>query len=77
MAAIASNAGLNGASIAVTSADLLDTIDTSWEVVTAGDVCYERAMADRVTPSLAALVARGQSGVSRRPRGAPICRGLG
>ena len=59
VAAIAANAELNGVSIAVTSADLLDTVDTSWEIVTAGDVCYERAMADRVTPWLAALAARG------------------
>lgn len=57
--AIAANAELNGVSIAVTSADLLDTLDASWEVVTAGDICYERAMADRVTPWLAALAARG------------------
>ena len=58
VAAIAANAELNNVSIAVTSADLLGTVDTSWEVVTAGDVCYERAMADRVTPWLAALAAR-------------------
>lgn len=59
VAAIAANAELNGVSIAVTSADLLDTVDTSWEVVTAGDVCYEKPMADRVTPWLAALGSRG------------------
>jgi predicted nicotinamide N-methyase len=59
VAAIAANAKLNGVSIAVTSADLLDILDASWEVVTAGDVCYEKAMADRVTPWLAALAARG------------------
>jgi predicted nicotinamide N-methyase len=59
VAAIAANAELNGVSVAITSADLLDTLDASWEVVTAGDVCYEKAMADRVTPWLAALAARG------------------
>jgi predicted nicotinamide N-methyase len=59
VAAIATNAELNGVSIAVTSADLLGTVDTSWEVVTAGDVCYEKAMADRVTPWLTALAAQG------------------
>jgi predicted nicotinamide N-methyase len=61
VAAIAANAELNGVSIAVTNADLLDTVDTSWEVVTAGDVCYEKPMADRVTPWLAALAARGRA----------------
>jgi predicted nicotinamide N-methyase len=59
VAPIAANAELNGVGIAVTSADLLDTVDLSWEVVTAGDICYERAMAVRVTPWLAALAARG------------------
>jgi predicted nicotinamide N-methyase len=59
VAAIAANAELNGVSLAVTSADVLDTIDPSWEVVTAGDVCYERAMADRVTPWLARLAVQG------------------
>jgi predicted nicotinamide N-methyase len=59
VAAITANAELNGVSVAITSADLLATLDMSWEVVTAGDVCYEKAMADRVTPWLAALAARG------------------
>ena len=39
--------------------DLLDTVDPRWEVVTAGDVCYERPMADRVTGWLRMLAARG------------------
>jgi len=58
-AAIAANAQLNGAAIDVTTEDLLDTVDPRWEIVTAGDVCYERPMADRVTGWLRKLVARG------------------
>ena len=58
LAAIVANAELNGVSIAVTSADLIDTVDTSWEVVAAGDVCYEKPMAYRVTPWLSALAAQ-------------------
>ena len=58
LAAIVANAELNGVSIAVTSADLIDTVDTSWEVIAAGDVCYEKPMADRVTPWLSALAAQ-------------------
>jgi predicted nicotinamide N-methyase len=50
---------LNGVGIAGTSPDLLDTVDTSWQVVTAGDVCYARARADQVTPWLTAVAARG------------------
>jgi predicted nicotinamide N-methyase len=58
-AAIDANAALNDVAIAVRTMDLLDTIDPRWEVVTAGDVCYERPMADRVTAWLRGLAARG------------------
>ena len=58
-AAIAANAALNDVAIAVKTMDLLDTIDSHWEVVTAGDVCYERPMADRVMAWLRMLAARG------------------
>ena len=58
-AAIAANAALNDVAIAVTTADLLDTVDPRWEVVSAGDVCYVRPMADRVTGWLRGLAARG------------------
>ena len=59
-AAIAANAALNGVAITVTTADVLDRVDQGWwEVVTAGDVCYERPMAGRVTLWLRALAARG------------------
>jgi predicted nicotinamide N-methyase len=58
-AAIAANAALNDVAIAVRTMDLLDTIDSRWEVVTAGDVCYERPMADRVMGWLRMLAARG------------------
>jgi predicted nicotinamide N-methyase len=58
-AAIDANAALNDVAIAVKTMDLLDTIDPRWEVVTAGDVCYERPMADRVTGWLRGLAARG------------------
>ena len=57
-AAIAANAALNHVAIAVTTTDVLD-LGPRWEVVTAGDVCYERPMADRVTGWLRGLAARG------------------
>jgi len=57
-AAINANAALNDVAIAVTTMDLLDTVDPRWEVVTAGDVCYERPMADRVMGWLRGLAAR-------------------
>jgi len=58
-AAIAANAALNDVAIAVRTADVLDSDDPRWEVVAAGDVCYERPMADRVTGWLRGLAARG------------------
>jgi predicted nicotinamide N-methyase len=54
-AAITANAALNDVAVAVTSEDVLDIIDPRWEVVTAGDVCYERAMASRVAAWLRVL----------------------
>jgi predicted nicotinamide N-methyase len=58
-AAIAANAALNDVDITVQREDLLDTVDACWEVVTAGDVCYERPMADRVMSWLRGMAARG------------------
>jgi predicted nicotinamide N-methyase len=58
-AAIAANAALNEAEVATTTRDLVGTGQTRWEIVTAGDVCYERAMADRVISWLRALAGRG------------------
>jgi predicted nicotinamide N-methyase len=59
-AAIAANAALNGAAVAVTTDDLTGTSDPRWQVVTAGDVCYEQPMADRVTAWLQALAKPGR-----------------
>jgi predicted nicotinamide N-methyase len=58
-AAITANAALNDVAITVTTCDVLDTVDPPCEVVTAGDVCYERPMADRVVGWLRGLAARG------------------
>jgi predicted nicotinamide N-methyase len=58
-AAIAANGALNAAPLATTTRDLVDTAQACWEIVAAGDVCYERAMADRVIPWLRALAGQG------------------
>jgi len=58
-AAIAANAEMNDVAVSVTTADVIDTADLRWEVVTAGDVCYEQPMAARVSAWLAALAGRG------------------
>jgi predicted nicotinamide N-methyase len=58
-AAIAANAELNSVDVAVTTVDLLDTFDARWQIVAAGDVCYEQQMADQVTAWLRSLACRG------------------
>src|SRR5260370_17011466 len=63
-AAITANASLNGVNLTVTTADPVGITDPLWQVVTAGDVCYEREMADRVTAWLRVLL--------RRPSLAPL-----
>jgi predicted nicotinamide N-methyase len=57
-AAIALNAALNEATVTVTLDDLVDKTGP-WDLVLAGDVCYERPMAERVTAWLRRLVADG------------------
>jgi predicted nicotinamide N-methyase len=58
--AIAENAALNAAEVAVTTIDVLARTDLlPWQVVTAGDVCYEQPMAGRVTAWLCGLAGRG------------------
>ncbi|MGH7031455.1 MAG: class I SAM-dependent methyltransferase [Stellaceae bacterium] len=46
-AAIAANAALNGVAVEVTTADISDAALAHCDIVTAGDVCYERDMTQR------------------------------
>jgi predicted nicotinamide N-methyase len=57
-AAIEANAAANGVVVDVRIEDLVGR-DEGWEVVLAGDVCYERPMAERVMAWLRRLAARG------------------
>jgi predicted nicotinamide N-methyase len=74
-AAIRLNAALNGAALEVVLDDLVGRDDGRWDVVLAGDVFYERPMAERVEPWLRRLAARGalvllgDPGRSYLPRG--------
>lgn len=58
-AAIAANAELNRVEIAVVTADLLAGTPGAWPVVTAGDICYERPMAERAIAWLRCLAGNG------------------
>lgn len=57
-AAIALNAAANGIEVEIDGRDLVGTNDSAWQIVIAGDVCYEQPMAGRVEEWLKRL-ARG------------------
>jgi len=57
-AAIALNAAANDVAVAWRKADLVGS-DERWDVVLAGDICYERPMAERVMPWLRRLAGAG------------------
>ena len=56
--AIEINAAANSVAVTPTLTDLIDQ-DFGWEVVLAGDVFYEKPLADRLIPWFAKLAARG------------------
>ncbi|MBN9444582.1 MAG: class I SAM-dependent methyltransferase [Bosea sp. (in: a-proteobacteria)] len=56
--AIGLNAQANGVAVTARLADLVGC-DAGWEVICAGDVCYERTMASTVIDWLGALAQRG------------------
>ena len=53
------NTGLNGVTIEIREEDLVGLRPGYWDVVLAGDVCYERPMAERVWAWLQDLAAAG------------------
>ena len=59
LAAIERNARRNGVRVVIASQDLTAAPPERWNVVLAGDVCYERPMAERVTPWLRAAAKAG------------------
>lgn len=58
-ASIRLNAALNGVAVDILCEDIIDREGCPWDVVAAGDVCYERPMAERVFPWLRRLAAAG------------------
>lgn len=56
--AMAMNAELNGVTVAVTAEDVVGR-DCAWDVVVAGDVCYELPMTNHIFPWLRQLAAAG------------------
>ncbi|HEX5264713.1 MAG TPA: methyltransferase [Phenylobacterium sp.] len=61
-AAVALNAQANGVACSFTAQDLLEAPAPAWaEVILAGDICYEKPLAERVLAWLAAAQAAGAS----------------
>ena len=59
-AAVALNSAVNGVTCAFTATDLLDAPPPAWaEVILAGDICYEKPLAERVLAWLGEARARG------------------
>lgn len=59
LAVIGLNAELNNVEIATIAGDLVNGPPGLWDVVLAGDICYERPMTAHVLPWLRALTASG------------------
>ena len=74
LAAIALNAQLNGVAVSAIDRDVTDH-DADEDVILAGDVCYERAMAEAVWPWLQAQARRGLAVLLADPGRAYVPRG--
>lgn len=59
LAAIGLNAQANDVEIGIAEGDVLARADVPWDVVIAGDVCYEKKMAERVFAWLSRVAATG------------------
>jgi predicted nicotinamide N-methyase len=59
VAALALNAALNGVTLDIFEGDILGSPPTDWDLILAGDVCYEKPMADRTIAWLDLAVAQG------------------
>ena len=59
IAAIRLNATLNDAAFDIADSDLLASEPDAWDLILAGDVCYERPMAERTLAWLDKAVAQG------------------
>lgn len=58
-AAVEVNAAANGVAVAIAGGDLTDGPAAGWDVILAGDVCYEKAPAERITRWLRAAAGAG------------------
>lgn len=57
--AIALNAAVNGLAVEASTADIIGCDNPGWDLILAGDVCYEKPMAERVEAWLRRLAGQG------------------
>jgi predicted nicotinamide N-methyase len=74
-AALRLNAALNGVALAVTEGDVVGS-DRAWDVILAGDVCYEAPMTAHILPWLRAMAARAEVWVADPGRAYLPAQGL-
>lgn len=67
IAAIGLNAKENGVAIDVSDRDVLDQPDCPWDVIVAGDVCYEKPMAEKTFAWLRRCASQGAKALMADP----------
>lgn len=67
LAAIALNARINKVEIIATSRDVLDSEECPWDLIVAGDVCYEKPMAEKTFAWLRRRSAQGAKALMADP----------
>ncbi len=67
LTAIALNASANGVEILASDEDVLDQSDCPWDLIVAGDVCYEKPMAEKVFAWLRRCSAAGAKALMADP----------
>lgn len=67
-AAVEANAAANGVDLAFTGENLLDADPPAFDVICAGDICYEKPLAERVRAWLGAAQANGSRVLIGDPR---------
>jgi len=67
LAAIELNAKANGVSIEASDRDVLDDEDCPWDLIVAGDVCYEKPMAEKTFAWLRHCSAKGAKALMADP----------
>ena len=67
LAAMNLNAEINGVEITVSDEDVLDRADCPWDLIVAGDVCYEKPMAEKVFAWLRRCSAGGATALMADP----------